>query len=455
LPSQIQPGAAGKREINQYWLLLPLVILLVSRIIPFLHWPGVVPLGADAAAYLHNFESCFSNPSRNDCLSSPEITISNLLQLAGWSINGVLYGFYILSVVFVGLAVYLVTKEYFDRKAAITSLIIFSLSSSQFLAYFAFYWKMMLAMGLTLVSFYLIKKKTYLVIPVAGLMGSLHPLSFLPFGLAMIAQFIFGQNKKFIFISGTGILLIAFSINWQEFTNWLPYYTTSLGITKNFPTDLTEVFIGHFVNFSYYRQLILIYLPFAIINLVQIIWKRQANLIVFYFLANLLIIILNFIFHNRFIVLLDLAAIILAGRPVLDFINSLRWTWAGRLIISLLIFGLVTSFSYQLWSIEPFITDPEEINELKSLALTEKNSIALTNNRLYLPFLNAYSQRSVIELPLTRNNLVSYYSILDTYQQPIYLHLGEKTENNPELKNNRLFKQVSKHIWQYQGGNKK
>ncbi len=212
-----------------------------------------------------------------------------------------------------------------------------------------------------MVSFYLLSKKSWLVVPVAGFMGSLHLISFIPFALSLIPLIFFGKNKKFNFFAGLGILLITLSIKGEEYIGYLPFYAEYYGrivsFVKGYSYDLKETLLGHFIDFSTYRGLVLIYLPLALITFVRLIKSKKNNYLVFYFLINLIMIVFHFIFQNRFIVLLDLTAIVFAG-PILSEFTELFWREKiGKLIILIMFAGLLSGLYYQSWFVEPVAND--------------------------------------------------------------------------------------------------
>ena len=174
-----------------------MVILFVTRAIPFLHW-GEAPLGYDTGIYLKQFGDYFNQIKNTGLIANiyPITFITNLLYLFGWKASQLISAFYIILNIFVGLGIYIVAKEYFNKNVAFLSLLVFSLSASQFLAYWWMYFGMVIATLFTLVSFYLLKKRSWLVAPVAGFMGAAHPLSFLSIGFSIILYFVFNKYSK-------------------------------------------------------------------------------------------------------------------------------------------------------------------------------------------------------------------------------------------------------------------
>jgi len=391
------------------WLFVPFVVLLIIRLIPFIRWQGVIPLGADAGVYLRVFSNL-----------PPAFT----------------YLSYLAFIIFIAIALYLFTKEYLGKEAAFFSLLIYSLSAPQFLAYFAFYWRMALAMALTLFSFHLIEKKSWWIIPVAGFMGAFHIVSYIPLFLAYILKTIFNRKRRYFLLSGLGTLLVAFALNWKNFISYLPYYTEKFGLIRGYSAELTYTLTGHFINFELYRTLFLIYLPFSLIGILIVIHRKKINNIAFfYLLANLLMVVGGFIFHNRFIVHLDLALIIFAGLGLYLLINHLWPTITGKITISVLLIAMASTVGYLAWFTEPYITDPAEIAEMKIINSSQNNAETIfTTNNLYRPYLRLFidSKKIINEID---------------YNTSFYLHTDSETKMILHDKDPEQLKQVGKRFW--------
>lgn len=452
------------RKINKLWILLPLGILIITRIIPFIHW-GETPLGYDTGIYSKTFENCFAKLDKGGCAGNPITFIANILFIIGWETKYILSVFYIILNIFAGLLIYITAKEYLNEKAAFFSFLIFSLSASQFLMYWWFYWSMMTALVFTLAALYLLKKESWLVVPVAGFIGVVHPLSFLPFGLAMILFFIFNKEKWYVFWSGLGIILVAFSVNFKTFLGYLPFYTEKGGLIKDYPEYLAQELTGQFINFNLYRGLVLFYLAFAIIGLLELLKNKKYNYLFFYFLVNFAIVYGNIIFHNRYIILLDVIAIIFAGITVSNFTDRL-WSFnLGKIAVILLLVTGIFGSIYQSIATEPLIKK-EELQEIKSLSsITEPNAYVMVVTSYYSPWVYGYSNRKTIAPGLfehdkwdlmkwkifwSTSNINIKRKLLDEYDKPLYIYVGDVV-GKMSFKNDPGFQKVSKRVWKYIG----
>jgi len=454
------------KQFSDLWILIPLGIVILTRMILFIHY-GEAPLGYDTGIYLKHFEDAFLEVKSSGVIKTiyPVSFITDILYFFGWRTSYLLSVFYILLNIFTGLGIYVVSREYFDRRAAFFSFFIFSISFSQFLFFWWFYWRMMFAILFTLVSFYLIEKKSWLLVPVAGFMGAVHPLSLLPFGLAMILKFIFSKDRKFLLFSGIGIVIVTFSVSFREIIGYFPYFINGHGFIQGYPDYLAQELTGQFVDFNIYRSFVLIYLPFAILGAVKFFKDRRFSYLFFYFCINFSIIYLNFIFHNRYIILFDLVAIILAGPVFSDFINKLSENRFGKIISTILILGSIASALFFVLKTEPLVK-AEELKEIKSLSLkTEKNAYVMATSSYYSPWIYGYSGRKTIapglfeydkwDLDKWRNfwfnsNLNLRYSLLNEYEKPLYIFTGEKS-GQMDFSSDKAFSKISDKIWKYNG----
>jgi len=361
-----------KLKLSRWLIIIPLLIILASRIIPFAFSEN--PLGYDTGIYkktIENFSEAlpslpqFSEGAWGRGESWGLYLGTNLLSLMGLSGNQILYGYYILLSLLLALSIYVLVKRFFGESAAIIAVFIFALSITQFHTYWMLYYKNIAALFLMLTAFYLLAQKSWLVIPIAGFLGGLHQPTFLIFGLAMAVHFIFNREKKYHLISGAGILAVAFSL----------YLHNLQAIFQFFSPDLQELIktfgpgagAGTFFDFGLYRQIITFYLPFALLGLLYLIRTRQFNYLFFYFIFNFVIVYFGLLFHNRFIIHLDIIVIVLAGAGASYILAKLLPSLAGKAAIAILLLGAVYIFGTVVLSTKPLISQ-EELTEIKSLA---------------------------------------------------------------------------------------
>ncbi len=470
LPLNQAQSSQGKERtfFRKPYLVLFFMFLffIFIRAFPFFHG-GEAPLGYDTGMYRRHWSTFFEVAIQTGDLNDgyPVSFFTNILQVIGWTPDMLISVFYVFLGVFVGIALYAVAKEYFHRDIAIFSVVLYVLSVSQFVAYWGMYWRMWLAMGLSLASIYLLKKKSWSVIPVAGFMGGVHLLSFLPFALALIAFFIFGKERRFTFFAGVGIFFVTVLLSYNTILGVLPYYTNHYGFIQDYPSYIARELTGIYLSFSLYKGYVLLYLPFAIIGLMRWIFLRDWNYLFFYFLVNFVIMSLELVFYQRFIILMDLVGLILAAWVMYDFCLYF-WNgedrFIGKVIIFLFFFGAFVNITYHSWKLKPLI-DGEEIEAIRSLQSIKGDFLAMSISSYYAPWIYGYSGMGTIAPGLfeynkwdlekwnrfwfTENPSVRR-ELLNEYDRTIYIFVGKK-DPDIDFSHDNAFTQIHPHIWKF------
>lgn len=465
-------GKSGKKKemkLSCWWIVIPLVIVLLVRVIPFSF--SEAPLGYDTGIYKKTIEDFqeslpelphFSEGAWGKSEPWGLYLSTDLLSVMGLSANQILYGYYILLNLLLVLAIYAVTKKFFNQNAAIIAVFIFALSLTQFHTYWMMYYKNIAGLFLMLMALYLLRQKSWLVIPVAGFLGGTHHATFLIFGLAVIAHFIFNKDKIYHLITGISILIIALSLYLHNPQAILQFLSLDAG-------QLVETFGpgaggGTFFDFNFYRQIITFYLPFAILGLIYLIKKRRFNYLFFWFIFNFVIVYFNFIFHNRFIIHLDIIVIILAGVGASYLVGKLISTLTGKIAIGILLLGAGYILGMVVLNTQPLISN-EELTEIKSLAkIAKEDEYVMATDSFYSPWIYGYSQRKTIAPGLFEYNkwdkkewatfwfspdLELRHSLLDEYGRPIYLFVGDK-QHQMDFSNDSRFKKINSRLWLYE-----
>ena len=456
-------------KLSRWLIIIPLVIILITRIIPFVS--SEAPSGYDTGIYkktIENFSEAlpnlphFSEKSWEHSEPWGLYLSTNLLSLIGFSGNQILYGYYILLNLLLGLSIYVLVKKFFNQNAAICSLFIFALSLTQFQTYWMMYYKNIAGLFLMLMAFYLLRQKSWLVIPVAGFLGGLHHATFLIFGLVMLAHFIFNKDKKYHLISGIGILAIALSLYLYNPQAIFRFLSPDLG--KMIQTFGPGGGGGTFFNFTLYRQIITFYLPFAILGLIYLIKRKQFNYLFFYFIFNFAIVYFNLIFHNRFIIHLDIIVIILAGVGASYILAKFLPALTGKIAISILLIGAVYILGTVVINKKPLIRN-EELAVIKSLSsLAKEDEYVMATDSYYSPWIYGYSGRKTIAPGLFEYNkwnkekwaafwfspdLDLRHFLLNDYEKPIYIFVGDR-QHQMDFSNDSAFERISKRIWKYE-----
>lgn len=446
---------------NFLWFIFPLGVLFFTRIIPYIHW-GSTPLGYDTGIYLKNFRDSFFS-LQNFKYLQVDIFIS-ILRLFGWQAEYLVSYFYIALSILVGLSVYILVKEYFGRCIGYIAFFLYSLSVSQFLAYWGYYWTMILAMSLTLMSFYLLKRKSWLVLPVAVFLGAVHQPTFLVFGATMLLYFLFGRERKFTFWAGLGIMVMVFILSYQIYWGYFMNYFHTYGLITDLPEYLAYELTGQFVSFDIYRKFVMLYLPFSLLGFVWFLRKREFHYPLFYFVINFIFGYFHFILYQRFIILFDLAAIMLAAPVLSEFLKRFAVIKIEKLAAGILLLGAGWNIFYYSWGIRPLIYK-DELEEIKTLKHIEDNAYVMTVSSYYAPWVYGFSERNTIAPGLFSHNKWDYndwkrfwftgdrkerYALLNEYQRPLYIFIGDKDAFDV-FRGDPAFVQQSKRIWKYVG----
>jgi len=459
----------GDFKISRWLIIIPIIFILISRILPFFF--AEAPLGYDTGIYKKSIENFaralpelpqFSSENAWDMRQPWGLCLStNLFSLIGFSEIQVFYGYYIFLSLFLGGAVYAIVKRFFNQNAAILAFFVFALSLTQFQTFFMVYYKNIASLFLMLIGFYLLKEKSWLVIPVAGFLGGLHRPTFYIFGLAMFAHFIFNKNKKYHLVSGILILLVAASLYAHNPQAIYQFLSPDLGETiKTFGPGGG----GTFFDFEFYRKLIVFYLPFAVLGLIGLIKKKRFDYLFFWFIFNFLIVFLGLLFYNRFIIPLDIIVIILSGVTFSQILAKIWERREGKASLAVLMIGAVYLFVVFFQYAQPLISD-EELTEIKSLEhIAGEDEYVMATDSFYSPWVYGFSERKTIAPGLfeydqwNREEWWGFWTtkdpdvwdlLLDRYKKPVYLFLGDK-QHQIDFSSNARFEKISKRIWKYE-----
>lgn len=389
---------------------------------------------------------------------------SNVLSLLGDNLDKIMYVWYFGLSIFIIVALCLVVRTYFNKSTAMTTLVLFAFSITQFEFYQWYYYRNFIALFLVLICLLLIHHQSYLLILPLVVLGSIHPISLLPFGLAIIIYLFFDQEKrKFLFISGLTTLLAILILNWPELKTYLLFFVDNKGWAGNLTFGQANEFSGQFISFGDYWRVALLYLPFAIIGIFKY-WRKQKFLTIFV-LVNIILILFKLMFYRRFYIFIDLILIMFAARVLVDYAKMIKKERLGKLVIGLFVFFLVLNFGRYFFNIEPLISQAElaAIEDLQSLP---KDNFIMTISPYYAPWLYGFTDHKIIAPGMFENNLWNKiqweqfwntedqtirHQLLDQYNSyPIYIYLGEKDAYFiDKIVDDSRFIQLNQTIWEY------
>ena len=446
-----------------HYLLFTLAILFIIflRFLPYLINGFDVPLGYDAGLYKYGIESDLDALDQWILNGGMEPGFLYLMKplTSVFSTDFILVWLLIAFSVILGVAIYLFSREYFNKEVALVALIIFALSLVQIKVFAFMYYKNIIGLSLMLFSLYFLRryesnKKTLMLvlfIVLAGFLGAVHRPTFYIFGLSYFFYAFLSpwKDKKYDLkrmgisvLSGVIILIISSSFYigefWPAITSVLPYVGKSFISPGESP--------GTFISFINYQLSVLPYLVLSLIGLFYLIKKRQASYLVIWTLINLAIVYFQFFFFNRFIIHLDIALIILSAIGfALIFQDMSKRKLVSVLMIVLLVSAGFLAFKESV-NAKPSINDEDLLLLKKIPEKVELDASIISISSQYSPFVLAYSERKTIAPGLFDENIWTEEQwdefwessdenetkeLLSSYNKPLYLFSGMKEFNNP------------------------
>ena len=346
-----QDIAKEKIKIKKYFIIIPIIIFLVSRFVPFLSSPH--PLGYDTGFYNYNIEKeriiiqennkskrgVVQKKSKNiiglnlvdkfnlvevESVGSRYITKSLIkIGLNNWII---LYAFYILMGFITGVLIYFVVKEFFNKEAAFFSFLIYSLSTVQYVSYWNMLWKHAIGLNLILLVLLLLEKNKniykYFFIPILIIILIFtHKTSAILLLIILSIYLIlnYKSNKFFIFVFIIIVLIATYIYNdlfiylWRQYISGFSYYY-----------DFFSVKEGVFMDIKDYLYKAVVYLPFGILGFLNYAKLKKQKSIVLLFIITAFLVSIKFIFYKRLIIYFDIALIIFSGYMFYQFLSVVK-----------------------------------------------------------------------------------------------------------------------------------
>jgi hypothetical protein len=313
-----------------------------------------------------------------------------------------------------------------------------------------------------LLAFLFLKKEQRIPLIITGiLLGAIHRPTFYIFGLTYALYILVNsiKNKKILFnhiLNGIIMLVGAFLFYVPDF---LPAITQLIAPVATSFIDPGQA-SGTFMNFFTYQYSILPYIIFAILGLFTLIKLKDFNILFYYSIITASIVIFQFFFFNRFIIHLDIAAIILAAIGFIQLINHNKKFGIAITIILLLSAGVMV-FKESI-NAKPLVNN-KELKIIESINELEPNAYVLSTSSHYSPWLQGYSGRKTIAPGLfdydTHNkdewiqfwsteNIEEIKTFMKDYPTPLYVYSGVHQKNTigkfPEC-----FEKINEGIYKY------
>lgn len=447
IPSLLRVQSTGEQKLSAvpYLLLATLILALGIRLLPLTH--NSIPLGYDAGFYKYTMELYYNAlpqiPEQELATWVKEMYPQGLFVLsdvmhvtAGTAaIDNINYVFPFLGALIV-FPVFAVTRTLFGSRTGVIASILYSISYTQYTAFTMLYFKNILGLTFLLLAIYALeKRKDGLVALMFAAMGIFHRPEFLLFALILIAYFILHRRRGIVLAAiGTAVLIAPF---------WIPRWEVYWGVLSG------TIEGGTFFGFDTYTLVSLAYLPFAAIGIVYLVVNRRLNSILFYFAITCIIVIFQLFFFNRFIIMLDIAIIILAALGInYTLLQKRGWqrmvgTIAIMLVLALGVLPTVTEIN----TVKPRITE-EQLGAVEWIKDNAEDNAYVLATSSDAPWVLGWSERRVIAPGLFEWYLHSKeewfdfiesedpeiaQQFLDAYDSPVYIYYSKNPGNYLDL----------------------
>ncbi|MBU4370193.1 glycosyltransferase family 39 protein [Patescibacteria group bacterium] len=403
-----KPQVDGGFSISKYFLIIPLSIFLISRLLPFILY-GPHPLGYDTGFYKYNINQERSHNLGGLFSSVDESTgsriITETLVNIGFSDQAIMYGFYIFVGALIGLFIYLLAKIYFGETAAIFSVFAYSISFVQYLAFWNMFWKNAVGLCLSLLIFLLIEKNKLVyflaVLPLIVAVIITHKTSafllILSLALYAVLNKKIKNSYKILSIAALSALGMTFLfINkditlyiWQQVNSGFKTYYDFFSVKEGIFIDTYQFFN---IGFSFF------YIPFALLTILSLFKNRKINQVLIYLSICVFIILAKFIFYKRVLIFLDISLLIFFGYSFSIFVEKIKIATSERYIkvfLFILLFSPTFLFFINVTNQKPLISK-EEIKSIEDFRTITPILRLFTYNSYYTPWLYGFSGHKII-----------------------------------------------------------
>jgi dolichyl-phosphate-mannose-protein mannosyltransferase len=443
------------KKLHYVLIILAVILIILFRVIPYIG--NSIPLGYDSGIYKYGIESGLANLDEWVLSGGMEPGFLYLMQPFVWIFSSQFILTYLLIAfcILLGFAIYLVAREYFGKDVALISILIYAISSVQFLTFEYMYYKNIIGLSLALFSIYFLKRSEkdknsiWWFVLLGGLIGAVHRPTFFIFGLSYFFYAFISplKNKKYSWnilkknvLYGIIILAIAIAFYLGKFRPAILNMLSPVAQSFISPGSSSGTFISLFT----YQFSTLIYLPFALIGLFALCKQRKFNMLFFWTLITGIIVYFQFFFFNRFIINLDIMLILLAGLGFSIIIKQRKKLGIILLCLLLIAGGFVMFNTSQDAGMR---ISQENFNLVQGLNALPPDAHIMSLSSEYSPWILGYSNREIIAPGLFDNNKWSQeewnlfwntqdknttIELMNSYlgKEPIYLFTGIKEFNN-------------------------
>lgn len=493
---------SSETEINQpkenkffIWMLVASVVfLIITRMWPFLKF-GAAPLGYDTGFYVSAMRSF------HDGTYAPYYFSMLPFSLSGVSALFSLYSVYLLTQMLIAGGLYFFFRSLKSKNSfamATIAVFLFAASVTQFQAYWWMFGQQLLSIAFLIFTFGLIFRGSYLAIFAASVGIMVHPPTFI---VAAFASLIFliiyliqllarkralNKNTLLLLICAGSVAALVVALRFDYFiTIFNTYIVQHKGLATTFGIYQQKKMLGLFINASTFHFNCYLILPFSIIGFLMLTkWKiflnQKNDLLILLYSSSAVIAIMSafpFIYQQRSLIIFDIFLIIFAAPIVFTIINFfISNDKIGKIIITLFFIIFCARVALVAWHQMPQLW-PEELKEITELnKKIEPNSILLSANSLYDPWLRGFAPSFMVISPGMENDIWSLndwsefwsgydetrrYDLLNKVLDNkkcynltnLYIFIGNRENANLPyqqfIRNNQRFTNISAHFWKY------
>jgi len=453
--------ASSQQRLGVY-VLGAFVLIVLVRVYPFLL--SSVPLGYDTGIYRYEIWSSFQAlPEYVSHLFLGLPLLTDVFGLLGGTHDVMIsVGFVVVSLL-LPLSLFVFVDRARGRNRACLVLLLFLLSLIQWKAYTMILFKQLFALSLVYLSFDLLRRKSYLVLPVLLFLALLQPLDVFLLGLSV---FLYGvwmlftsQSSKYIFsLLGLGVLL-AFLLFFMFPSYWWGMWEVfSQGILGS---ELVEKSLqsGVFLSLSDYGYQSAFFFVFGFLGFFLEIGERRMRMLSVYFLVLFFWIAFRFFFFQRLLIQFDLLLIIYSAITLYQLYHRFIKDRFGQLLLVFIALGLFFPFAFALLRYEPMI-EAEELQRIEEFCQDlPSEAILVATDAVYGPWVRGYClEQHVIGPGLFENvwsredwelfwagNGKEIVRLLLPYRGDMYFYVGER--QFPLALDSDLFRCVQDGWW--------
>ena len=370
------------------------------------------------------------------------IFASQLQAVFGFTIIDLLtYGLVIASLL-LGAAVYLSSKEFFGESPALISLLFYSASYTQYAVFELLYAKTLFGLCFFLLALHFLKRDNLTAFTVCfAATGAFHIPEMLVLALASGIHAIQAKDKRiFACMAVAFLVLVPFVL--PRISSLSELAQTAVETSSDNFFQGTNEGGGTFFEISQYQFIALAYLPMALIACIIALRERKAELPLAAFVATGAIVAMQLFFFKRYLVLLDILAIVLAGAGMQKMFFDTGNAKAGTAILAMLLAVGLVATAGEATQAKPML-DEQQLAGIEWLeANTPDNAFILATN-YDAPWVLGWSKRKVIAPGLfdwNQDNKTAWLNFLETdslsdaqeflskYPKPLYVY---KSDNGP------------------------